>query len=159
MLREELIESIFSNMQQMHRTGTAKFHALIGRADISPSQLELLKIVKHRQPISIKDIASDMRLTPGAVTQLLENLVTNGYLERAEDVIDRRITNISLAAGGKQKLQELWDQRMHLMKKIVDSLDDEELVIMLRVQDKMIAHIDEQASVTVKPHTTKETTT
>ncbi|MEJ0073523.1 MAG: MarR family transcriptional regulator [Candidatus Saccharibacteria bacterium] len=146
MKREELIEAIFANMQQMHRTGTSKFHALMGRQDISASQMELLLTVKHRQRLSVKEIAAQMRLTPGAVTQMLEGLVASGYLERHEDARDRRVTNVSLAEGGKQKLHELWEQRKQLVRKVMETLDDQELAVMLRAQEKMFQHIEALAA-------------
>lgn len=146
MQRQALIEALFENMQQMHRTGASKFHALIGQRDISLSQMELLVIVKHQQPISAKAIASSMRLTPGAVTQLVEQLVAKGLLERHEDERDRRITNISLSAGGTAKLRELQERRLRIMRKVVDSLDTEELAVMLRVQEKMLQHMEAEVA-------------
>lgn len=142
MRREEIIEAIFANMQQMHRTGATKFHLLMGQQDISLSQMELLITVKHRQPVSAKDIAAHMHLTPGAVTQLMEGLVEKQYIERRPDERDRRIVNIHLADAGKQKLKALWERRKAMLHKIMETLDDEELAVMLRVQRKMLEHIE-----------------
>lgn len=142
MKREEILEAIFANMQQMHRTGGAKFHTLMEREDISRSQMELLMVVKHHQPINVKDLAARLHLTPGAVTQLVEGLVSNGYLDRQEDGRDRRVTNISLAEGGKQKLKDLWEQRKNVIKRIMQTLDTEELATMLRIQEKMFQQIE-----------------
>ena len=143
MQRSELIEAIFETMQKMHRTGASKFHALMGQQDISLSQMELLLTVKRLQPVSVKVIATQMRLTPGAVTQLMEGLVAKDYIAREPDTKDRRVTNVSLAEGGKRQLEKLWERRKAMMHKIVESLDTEELAIMLRVQQKMLQHIEE----------------
>ena len=141
MNRDELIEAIFTSMQQMHRAGASKFHQLMGETDISPSQMELLLVVKHSQPLSAKAIATHMHLTPGAVTQLVESLVAASYVTREEDPRDRRITNISLSETGRAKLLELWERRKTVMKKVMQSLDTEELAVMLRVQEKMFEHM------------------
>jgi DNA-binding MarR family transcriptional regulator len=130
-------------MQQMHRRGATKFQALMGTQDISSSQMELLLVVKHMQPISVKDIAAHMRLTPGAVTQLMEGLIAQSYLTRQPDERDRRVTNVRLAEEGAQKLHELWDRRKALMKKVMQELNTEELAVMLRVQEKMLHHIED----------------
>lgn len=142
MRREEIIEAIFANMQQMHRAGASKFHSLMGQQDISLSQMELLITVKHLQPVSAKVIAARMRLTPGAVTQLMEGLEAKQYIERRPDENDRRITNVHLAESGKQKLKALWERRKAMMHKVMESLDDEELAVMLRVQRKILEHIE-----------------
>ena len=146
MQREQLTEAIFATMQQMHRTGTAKFHALMGQQDVSPTQMELLLSVKHLQPVSVKEIAAQMRLTPGAVTQLMEGLVANGYIERRADAHDRRVTNVIIADGGSKKLKELWERRKSMLRKIMQELDTDELAVMLRVQEKILHHLEECSS-------------
>jgi DNA-binding MarR family transcriptional regulator len=148
MQREELIEAIFETMHQMHRIGMAKFHTLLGQTDISQSQLELLLTVKRLQPISAKDIAAQMRLTPGAVTQLMEGLATSGYIERKVDDHDHRITNVYLADSGAQQLRKLWERRKNIMREVMSTLDTEELTVMLKVQEKMLHHIEERATKT-----------
>jgi DNA-binding MarR family transcriptional regulator len=146
--REALIEKIFGTMQQVHRTSTSKMHSLMGAHDISLTQLELLLTVKHRQPVSVKDLAAQMRLTPGAVTQLLEGLAEHNYVSRQVAEYDRRVTNVSLTHTGAQKLKSLWEQRKAKLLQIMESLDTEELAVMLRVQEKMLKHFETQAEET-----------
>lgn len=146
MQREELIEAIFANMHQMHRAGASKFHSLIGKMYISSSQMELLVTVKHMQPISVKNIAAHMRLTPGAVTQLMEGLVERGYLERNPDEQDHRVTNVRLAESGALQLKELWEKRKSMMREVLGSLTTEELTIMLRAQEKILQQIEARSA-------------
>jgi DNA-binding MarR family transcriptional regulator len=142
MKREQLIDAIFETMQQLHRTSTTRLHTLMGKHDISLTQMELLLIIKHRQPISVKDLAAQMRLTPGAVTQLLEGLAARNYIGREPAEFDRRITMVSLTPSGADKLRSLWEQRKATLRQIMNTLDDEELTIMLRVQGKMLRHFE-----------------
>jgi DNA-binding MarR family transcriptional regulator len=133
-------------MQQVHRTSTTRLHTLMGQQDISLTQLELLLTVKHRQPISVKDLAAEMRLTPGAITQLLEGLAERNYVQREAAEYDRRVTNVSLTPSGAQKLKSLWEQRKVMLKQIMETLDTEELAVMLRVQEKMLQHFENCAA-------------
>lgn len=142
MSREGLIEVVFSNLQKLHRCGSANFHTLLGQQDISPSQMELLIAVKRSQPVSVKAIAEQMRLTPGAVTQLMEGLVAKRYIERQPDAHDHRITNVRLAEDGAQQLEQLWTRRTAMLRDIVKTLDTDELTIMLRVQEKMLHYFE-----------------
>jgi len=144
MKREALIEAIFSTMQQLHRTSQARMHTLMGQHDISLTQMELLLTVKHRQPVSVKDLAAQMRLTPGAVTQLLEGLSQRNYVGREPAEYDRRMTMVSLTPSGAEKLRSLWEQRKATLRQIMDTLDVEELAVMLRVQEKMLRHFEKQ---------------
>ena len=143
--RETLIETIFATTQQLHRTSTARLHGLMGQHDISLTQLELLLTVKHRQPINVKDLAAEMRLTSGAITQLLEGLAERNYVQREAAEYDRRVTNVSLTPSGAQKLKSLWEQRKVMLRQIMETLSTEELAIMLRVQEKMLQHFEQCA--------------
>jgi DNA-binding MarR family transcriptional regulator len=142
MQREQLIEAIFDNMHQMQRAGATKFHSLAGELGVSPSQMDLLVAVKHLQPVSAKNIAAHMRLTPGAVTQLMEGLVEKGYLERTLDERDHRIANVCLAERGIQKFKDLWSKRKAVMRETMNTLTTEELSVTLRVQEKMLEQIE-----------------
>ncbi len=148
MKREQLIESIFGTMQQLHRTSTTRLHTLMDIQDISLTQLELLVIIKHRQPVSVKDLAAAIRLTPGAITQMLEHLAVKNYVGREPAEYDRRVTFVSLTPTGAEKLKSLWEQRKSTLRQIMDTLTDEELAIMLRVQEKMLRHFEALG----KPH-------
>lgn len=144
MKREVLIEAIFSTMQQLHRTSQTRLHALMGQHEISLTQMELLLTVKHRQPVSVKDLAAQMRLTPGAVTQLLEGVGQRNYVGREPAEYDRRVTMVSLTPSGAEKLKSLWEQRKATLRQVMDTLDAEELTVMLRVQEKMLRHFEKQ---------------
>ena len=150
MKREQLIENIFATMQQLHRTSTTHLHTLMGKQDISLTQLELLLTVKHRQPVNVKDLAAHMRLTPGAITQLLEGLAERNYIGRESAEYDRRVTIVSLTPSGAGKLRLLWEQRKATLRQIMETLNDEELAVMLRVQEKMLRHFEQQAAQAVK---------
>lgn len=146
MKREELLEAILSNMMQLQRAGATRLPMLLEQQPVSRAQMEVLLVVKHQQPISVKAIAAQLHLTPGAITQLVEGLVQNGYLERQEGDRDRRISNISLAKDGKQKLANLWLQRKKVLAKIMQTLDTTELTTMLRIQEKMLTQFELEIS-------------
>jgi DNA-binding MarR family transcriptional regulator len=154
--REQLIEAIFATMQQLHRTSTTRQHTLMGKHDISITQMELLLTVKQLQPVSVKDLAARMRLTPGAVTQLLEGLVAKNYVGRQPAEYDRRVTSVSLTLSGAEKLKSLWEKRKAMLKQIMETLTEEELTVMLRVEEKMLRHLEAQTGRTSKRTSVKQ---
>lgn len=142
MNRKELIETIFASMQTLQRANAAKFHTLLGRYNITPSQLELLFIVKHVGSISFKELASQMKLTPGAISQLINSLVASGYVSRKEDEKDRRVSHVTLTETGRNNLKMMWQERSGFMLRIMEDLTTEELELMLRIQRQIAAHIE-----------------
>lgn len=145
MKREELVEAIFTGMQNMRRAATPRFHNLIGQYGLTPSQLELLLMVKARSTITAKELAGQLHMTPGGITQFVEALVQSGYIQRTQDSFDRRITHLTISDAGRKKLAALKQHRLCIMEQIMCDLTSGELQVMLRVQQKMLRQMEEAA--------------
>jgi MarR family transcriptional regulator, organic hydroperoxide resistance regulator len=137
------------NLQDLFATSALTqrmMHACMQRAfeelGIAPSQMHLLQLIEHSQPVSLKKLADDMRLTPGAITQLVDGLVETGYLERTPSSEDRRVTVVALTTAGTEKIGLLKRKKQALLTKVVADLDDDELQVFLRVQQKMLAYLE-----------------
>ena len=50
--------------------------------------------------VKVKDIASELGITPGAVSQIVSTLESSGYLYRAECTDDRRSVMVKLSDSG-----------------------------------------------------------
>ncbi len=110
---------------------------------VAPSQLQILHLIRQKQPVSLKVLASDLHLTPGAITQLVEGAVQAGYVNRSESSEDRRITDVSLTKAGTAILKLLEQKKQSLLTKVVADLDNDELAMYLRVQQKMLSYLEE----------------
>ena len=139
--REQLVRECFSNLFMIKRLLSFQFSHEHKSLGLSPSQIELLYIVKHKQSPSLKKLAFIMQLTPGAVTQLVEGLVQDGILQREHDLNDRRVQLISLTKSGETKMTEVQrinEQRAHQISEI---LTDEELKAMSTIQKKIVDNL------------------
>lgn len=109
------------------RSWTLVFHAAskmrdqafcMGDADIEKltiAQERVLQVVYRESPqgVKLKDIAKQVQLTPGAVSQIIESLVKFGMVERVSDPNDRRAVNIHVSQKGENQRQrtiELFDR-------------------------------------------------
>jgi DNA-binding MarR family transcriptional regulator len=142
--RTELLREIFSTMSMAHRLMHAHVQCALGAGNLSMSQIHHLTLIHHNQPISLKTLAAKMQLTPGAVTQLVDALEKTGYVMRTQDQHDRRITNISVSASGAQKLTDFKKTTQHIFRQASRSLDEQELEIFLKVQQKMLTYFETQ---------------
>lgn len=111
----------------------AYFHGL----PISRAQVEVLSAINYLQPVSSKDVAHQLYLTPGAVSQSVENLEQVGYLLREADTNDRRIQYLRLSKKGEKIMHDITMQRQAMMEKAMESLTLAELTIWLKVQTKL----------------------
>ncbi|MEG1979880.1 MAG: MarR family winged helix-turn-helix transcriptional regulator [Victivallaceae bacterium] len=57
------------------------------------------------EPITLKDLADHVKLTPGTISPLVEKLVSKKLLERTQNMNDRRAVDIKLAKFGETLFQ------------------------------------------------------
>lgn len=140
--RSKNIQEIFrasAVVQRMMRTCLLKDFEEMG---VAPSQLQLLQLIEQQQPVSLKLLAASMHLTPGAITQLVEGLVRAGYVTRTESSEDRRVMVVTLTPEGAKVGKTFERKKQEILTEIVANMTDDELEIFLRVQQKMLTHLE-----------------
>jgi len=138
------VRNLFDNMRAIKRGMSGHFNALRQQCPISHAQLELLITIESGQPISFKQLARQLYLTPGAVSQLAEDLETGTYISREADANDRRVQYLRVTPAGRELLQRIEKGRERVMRDIIADLSDEELAVWLRVQEKMLHHFQSE---------------
>jgi DNA-binding MarR family transcriptional regulator len=144
--RPQLIREIFSTLEQTKRAMFAQFYQHTDKEELTPSHIHLLFLVERSQPIQLKELACRMYITPGAVTQTIENLCREDYLTRSQDERDRRTIYVSLTDKGKEKVSALKKYQQDHFTQIVSTINDDELAIYLQVQQKMLAGLEHEAT-------------
>lgn len=142
MSREELIESLLTDMQVFQRAWKAHIMKVLEKEHISPAQTGILFYIKNSQPVSGKKIATMMQMSPSSVTQFIDSLDKKGYIKREQDEQDRRITHLSISTKGQSKIQQLEKVREVFFRELAQSLTDDELTTMSRVQRKLAQQIE-----------------
>jgi DNA-binding MarR family transcriptional regulator len=141
--REQLFQQVFDAMNTTQRLMKAQFHLMFRQLSISPAQAHLLVVVQDTQPISLKDLAAKLYMTPGAVTQFVDALEKLGYLERTGQAEDRRIVCISLSKRGMDVMKRINAWRDKMMTNIVATFDDNELTVLAHLQQKIKQYMEE----------------
>lgn len=138
--REQITRSLFENMSALKRGMHGHLLALNRDSPISRSQLELLFAIQHTQPVNSKQLATQLQMTPGAISQLAESIEQHGYIERRTSESDRRIQFLHVSAKGETLIRGFEKQRRQMMEAVIADLSDEELEVWLRVQTKMVEY-------------------
>lgn len=141
--RSKNLQELFATSDVVQRMMRQCIHQVFDELGIAPSQLHLLHTIETLQPVSLKKLATEMHLTPGAITQLVDSLVESGYVERSQDSRDRRVIVAKLTGEGAAKIGLLKRKKRNLLAKVVADLDDDEIDVFLRVQQKMLAYLEE----------------
>ena len=134
----ELTQQVHANFGTMKRTGLAHYNEATRSLGISMPQAEVLHKIGESQPINFKQLAEELQLTPGSVTQTVDGLLQDNLVARTLDDRDRRISSLSLTPKGEEKLKDLKDYRSQRLTQLADSLTEAELLELLRIQKKII---------------------
>jgi len=139
MNRKELIAELFDTMDIAKRSMHGHMQTVVEGHAISRTQLELLFTIYHLQPTTAKHLAGKLHITPGAISQLVEELMEQSLIQRETDPSDRRRQVISLTDEGMAVVKTFEKRRHDVMKKVMENLSDEELVTWLKIQKHIIA--------------------
>lgn len=107
--------------------------------DITMTQVQIIGCVlfSPEQSVRVRDISEELGITPGGISQQVENLVKMGLLERKTDVKDRRAVCITLSEKGKEINQWLDGFLSGLFQKLLSEVSEEKRKIFVEVLDVM----------------------
>lgn len=148
--RAEIIAGLLDTMQSLKRVMGNQYLDLLKDADLSRTQLELMLVIRHKQPITTKELAQRLHLTPGAVSQMVDILARAELLERQPDANDRRIIHLMVSAKGIKVLARVETQLQQHVTEAMQDLRTEELQSWLTVQQKILARFEKQATTNPK---------
>lgn len=138
--REQLIERLMFCFVNF-RKGIG--HATTGSHKILPlAQGEAFFVISHAKSLSVGALARHLSVTPGAATQLVEPLVTMGYVQRAQDSDDRRTTNLKLSAAGEAYRKKFRVEKTRHVTEIMEELDDTELQTLTELLEKVASSVN-----------------
>lgn len=84
------------------------------------------KAVQCESPgIKVSDISSALRVATPTITQLINNLETNGFVERTMDREDRRAVRVKLTDTGERTLEKAADAFFESFNGLVEYLGEE----------------------------------
>ncbi|HSX30580.1 MAG TPA: MarR family transcriptional regulator [Candidatus Saccharimonadales bacterium] len=152
--RDHIIQSLFESMTAVKRGMAGQLHLSAHDCPLSPAQLELLFAIRHAQPVSFKQLAQLLYLTPGAISQLAEGLEQHGFISRRADPQDRRVQWLQVNKKGHKLLDAVEKRRRSLLELIIADLTDEELAVWLRVQQKLLRRLQTETDTTNKQEQT-----
>ena len=102
------------------------------------AQLRILFRVRAAPGCDVRRIAADVGITPSAVSQQVDKLVTRGLLHRRDKPEDRRYVQLELTETGKEATGQIFHfARQHVLA-LLTPLSEEDLRDMQRVLDRFL---------------------
>ncbi len=111
---------------------------------MSPVELLILLFLQRKiDRRHAKDIASDMRISKGRISEALDALEEKRMLSRVRNEEDRRKDDIVLTEAGKERAKCVEKEFEKLGDDIYDGIGDEEKAIFAAIAAKMKANVAE----------------
>ena len=96
------------------------------QSGLSMSQLGALFRLHRSGYCGVSNIGDHLGVTHAAASQMVDRLVQQGLLERAEDLDDRRVKKITLSPKGRKLVEESIEARRRWVEQLTDKLTVEE---------------------------------
>ena len=157
MNRQEIISQLFDTMDIAKRSMHGHFQAVMQGSDLTRPQLELLFSIKHHDGPTSRELATYLHVSPGAVSQILEGLDEQQLIERQIDPSDRRRQVLRVSASGKAVIKRIETRRRQMMERVMQGLSDDELLVWLAIQRKIISEFKVMHQVKTTTPTTERT--
>lgn len=158
---EELVlwKKLFRTIEMIRNYNARACRARRPRKDISMTQVQIIGCVLFApdQKVRVRDIADELGLTPGAVSQQVDRLVKLDFLDRKADENDRRAVCITLSENGKEVNQDLEIFFSMLFDKILSGVSREKLKVFSEILDVMQIRVEEEKNNFLKNNKKEET--
>jgi DNA-binding MarR family transcriptional regulator len=139
--RQSILQSVLLNTAAIQRAlATSRDHFLLGMG-VNRAQLEALFLLS-KQPLTIKNLAELLKITGGAATQIVNNLASEGFVERFSNNTDRRKVDIKLTPEGKIKFEKLKTAYLDRLSDILEPVSDEQLRTLVHNMEKILTQIN-----------------
>ncbi len=140
--KQTIIQDIFENMGALRRVMGARIPERFSKGLPTQAQVGVLFAVANCDLNNIKGLASKFGISSSAATQLVNGLVKDGLLTRAEVNADRRRVWLELTDKGRKVMATVKKNRYEMMSEILKVLNQEELTQLKSIQDKVTQSIE-----------------
>lgn len=139
-----------------HRSGLAL--SVMSDAAVTLPQVLLLSQVERGETTSPSDVAEAMRVSLPAASQMIDRLVQQGLLERAEDPEDRRRKTLAVTTDARALLRKLREARGADYERGLAPVDRKLLSDMVALVDRVVAQLEGGCLGAVQPLGKREKT-
>lgn len=133
----EIFEAIFALRRTAQRVDNA-FAAWLSTTELSPAKMAILMIVwgAGDEQVSFTQIGTHLSVTRATVSGLIDGLVRDDYLLRAEDPQDRRNSLVRLSESGRARLTHVMDDHCRRLTEAFGEIEPRELAKLARLLTK-----------------------
>ena len=136
--RKPKIKELLDDMIPMQKNMNFRGLNITNMPRITPAQMGVIMFIDKHNSASVKDIATALCTTSSAITQLVNELVDNGYLNRETRLEDHRVVTLTISKKIKGQLKIIKERVIESFIKKFEVLTDREFNQYIALQNKII---------------------
>nr|WP_245607162.1 MarR family transcriptional regulator [Pseudonocardia spinosispora] len=110
---------------------------------LSESRFQILTQLKYQDSVPLGKLAARLRVTPRAVTALIDQLERDGMVARVNDPVDRRTVRAQLTDTGRELFDRIWAEYLEIPLALAGDLPQDSLDLIRHTCLSLINKIDE----------------
>ncbi len=132
-----LLVEVYNDISKIEEQGLKK-----GKLnDLSSTEIHTIEVIGMYSSKTMSKIASQLNITTGTLTSIVDKLIRKNYLERKRSETDRRLVYVNLTKKGK--LAYRLHQKFHtdMIKQVVTGFTAQEEIILINGLSKLNTHL------------------
>jgi DNA-binding MarR family transcriptional regulator len=122
-----LASDLYALVVHIHKNCNADLFEAVGTLDLSLTQIKLLHHLEDSdRELTLKEGAEFVHVSLPAASRLVDDLVRRGFVERREDVHDRRMKRVQLTGDGRAVIRRINAARLNGLQDFVENLTEGE---------------------------------
>jgi DNA-binding MarR family transcriptional regulator len=98
--------------------------------------------ILHREPVTQRELADALKVTPRNVTTLVDAMEKTGFVKRTDHPSDRRATIVALTSKGRKAVSRMKVEKQAFAEALFGGLDASELQHFVSTLDRVIGRLE-----------------
>jgi DNA-binding MarR family transcriptional regulator len=143
--RNPVAQKLLEAFTQFHRLNW-KQSPIVGLKSSEIMVLFCIKKTVHPEShgIKVSDISKALRVAPPTITQLINSLEANGYVERTMDKADRRAVRVKITERGEGTIAQAADAFFESFNGLVEYLGENKSKELAELLSKAFGYFEER---------------
>ncbi len=142
-----LAADLYALVSHLHKNCNADLFEAVGALELSLTQIKLLHhLDEATQELTLKHGAELVHVSLPAASRMVDDLVRRGFVERHEDLLDRRMKRVSITGQGQAVIARLNAARFSGLEQFVAGLTAGERRALGQALSKLLARPEVSAS-------------
>jgi DNA-binding MarR family transcriptional regulator len=139
------VERLLAAQQRAAARGTVLAELIAARLGITPTDLKCVHLLSQG-PRTARALADALRLTPSAITAVVDRLERAGFATRIRDSADRRQVTVSAVPERVAQATALYQPLYQRMADLVSGYTDEQVALLLDFAQRSDQILSEETS-------------